>query len=74
MFAGVDSANWKGFPIFVLAMVLVAAAWWMASPVTIRHARLVQKTGRVIVGWFKGLSEWWEPTAQLTEKDISPYF
>jgi len=74
MFAGVDSANWIGFPIFVLAMVLVAAAWWMASPVTIRHARLVQKTGRVIVGWFKGLSEWWEPTAQLTEKDISPYF
>jgi DMSO/TMAO reductase YedYZ molybdopterin-dependent catalytic subunit len=74
MFAGVESAGWVGFPLFVLAMALVGVAWWMASPVTIRHARLVQKTGRFIVGWFKGLSEWWEPTAQLTEEDISPYF
>jgi DMSO/TMAO reductase YedYZ molybdopterin-dependent catalytic subunit len=74
MFGGVESAGWEGFPWFVLAMVLVGAAWWAASPVTIRHARLVQWTGRLLVGWFKGLSEWWEPTAQLTEEDISPHF
>jgi sulfoxide reductase catalytic subunit YedY len=74
MFAGVESANWVGFPVFVLAMALVGVAWWVASPMTIRHARLVQKTGRFMIGWFKGLSEWWEPTAQLTEKDISPHF
>jgi thiosulfate reductase cytochrome b subunit len=74
MFAGVESARWVGFPLFVLAMVLVGVAWWMASPVTIQHARLVQKTGRFMIGWFKGLSEWWEPTAQLTEEDISPHF
>ena len=49
-------------------------AWWVASPFTIRHARLVQRTGRFMVGWIKGLSEWWEPNAQLTEKDISPHF
>ena len=38
------------------------------------HARLVQRTGRLMVGWIKALSEWWEPNAQLTEKDISPHF
>jgi DMSO/TMAO reductase YedYZ molybdopterin-dependent catalytic subunit len=27
-----------------------------------------------MVGWIKGLSEWWEPNAQLTEKDIYPHF
>jgi methionine sulfoxide reductase catalytic subunit len=74
MFAGVESATWVGFPFFVLAMVLVGVAWWAASPLTIRHARLVQKAGRFMVGWIKELSEWWEPTAQLTEKDISPHF
>jgi hypothetical protein len=28
----------------------------------------------VLAGWIKGLSEWWEPNAQLTKKDISPHF
>ncbi len=27
-----------------------------------------------MVGWIKGLAEWWDPNAQLTEKDISPHF
>jgi len=74
MFVGVRSAGWVGFPLFVLAMVLLGVAWWAASPFTIRHARLVQKAGRFMVGWIKGLSEWWEPTAELTEHDISPHF
>ena len=74
MFAGVQSHSWVGLPLFVLAMAVVGLAWWVASPFTIRHARLVQRTGRLMVGWIKGLSEWWEPNAQLTEKDISPHF
>jgi len=73
MFAGVDDKTWAGFPPFVLAMVLVGLAWWIASPFTIRHARLVQRIGQFMVGWFKALAEWWDPNAQLTEKDISPY-
>jgi DMSO/TMAO reductase YedYZ molybdopterin-dependent catalytic subunit len=60
--------------MFVLALVAVGLAWWAASPFTITHARLVQKTGRLIVGWMKGLSEWWEPTAELKEAEISPHF
>ncbi len=74
MFAGVNGQGWTGFPFFVLALVLVGLSWWAASPFTIRHARLVQKTGRFIVGWMKGLSEWWEPTAELSNSDISPHF
>jgi sulfoxide reductase catalytic subunit YedY len=73
MFAGVQSHSWVGFPLFVLAMVLVGLAWWIASPFTIRHARLVQRIGQFMVGWIKGLSEWWDPNAQLTEQDISPH-
>ena len=74
MFAGVESPAWVGLPLFIIAMLLIGAAWWLASPLTIRHARLVQKSGRIMVGWIKGLSEWWEPTAELTERDISPHF
>jgi sulfoxide reductase catalytic subunit YedY len=74
MFAGVENSAWVGFPFFILAMAVVGLAWWVASPLTIRHARLVQETGRFMVGWLKGLSEWWEPTAQASEGNISPHF
>lgn len=63
-----------GYLPFTLAMAAVAASWWAASPLTLRHARKVQKTGKFMVGWLKGLSEWWDPNSQLTEADISPYF
>jgi len=74
MFAGVESHAWAGFPFFVSAMVIVGLAWWVASPFTIRHARLVQRIGEFMIGRIKGLSEWWDPNAQLTERDISPHF
>ena len=74
MWAGVNDTSWSGFAVFVPAMALVAVTWWLASPFTIRHARLVQKIGEFMVGPIKGLAEWWDPKSQLTEKDISPYF
>ena len=74
MFAGVESGSWAGLLPFVFALTVVAAAWAVASPATIRHARLVQHTGKFMVGWIKGLAEWWDPRSQLSEKDISPYF
>ena len=74
MFAGVDNASWAGLPLFLLAMAVMMTAWLLASPLTIRHARLVQRTGRIMVGWFKGLAEWWDPDSQLADKDISPFF
>jgi methionine sulfoxide reductase catalytic subunit len=74
MFAGVDNTSWTGFPLFLLAMAILVAAWIVASPLTIRYARLVQRTGAFMIGWLMGLAESWDPRSQLTKKDISPYF
>lgn len=74
MFAGVNNASWTGFPFFLLAMAILVAAWLVASPLTIRYARLVQRTGAFTIGWLMGLAEGWDPRSQLEKKDISPYF
>lgn len=74
MFAGVDDASWSGFWLFLPAMALLVVCWLWVSPFTLRHARLVQKTGRFMIGWLKGLVEWFDPRSELTEKDISPHF
>ena len=74
MFAGVHDGSWSGLKIFVPAMALVAVTWWLASPFTIRHARLVQMIGEFMTWPFNTLTEWWDPNSQLTEKDISPFF
>jgi sulfoxide reductase catalytic subunit YedY len=74
MFAGVHDASWSGFALFLPAMIVLTVAWLWASPFTINNARLVQRVGRFMVGWLKGLAEWWDPRSQLTEKDISPHF
>jgi sulfoxide reductase catalytic subunit YedY len=74
MFAGVNDGSWSGFAIFVPAMTLVAVTWWLASPFTIQHARVVQKIGEFMMWPFNAMTEWWDPNSQLVEKDISPYF
>jgi sulfoxide reductase catalytic subunit YedY len=74
MFAGVDNASWAGLPLFLAAMAVLTAAWLVVSPFTLKHARLVQRTGTFMIGWLKALAEWWNPSTQYTEADISPYF
>jgi sulfoxide reductase catalytic subunit YedY len=74
MFAGVNDTSWSGFAIFLPAMALVIVTWWLASPFTLRHARLVQKVGEFMMWPFNALTEWWDPNSQLAESDISPYF
>jgi sulfoxide reductase catalytic subunit YedY len=74
MFAGVDDATWSGLLPFLAAMAILAVCWAISSPLTIRHARRVQKIGRFMLGWLKGWMETGDPTAQLTEQDISPHF
>src|SRR5262252_2914785 len=70
---GTDAASWDGTIIAFIALALLAVLWVRASPFTIRHARLVQRTGRFLIGWIKGLVEYWDPKTQYSEKDISPY-
>lgn len=74
MFAGVEDSSWTGFWLFVLAMLFLAVCWAWASPFTLRHARLVQRIGRLMVGGLKGVAERFDPRSQLTEADISPHF
>jgi DMSO/TMAO reductase YedYZ molybdopterin-dependent catalytic subunit/thiosulfate reductase cytochrome b subunit len=74
MFAGVNDDSWSGFVVFIPAMLLVAVTWWLASPFTLRHARLVQRIGAFMGRPFGSVTQSWDPTSQLTEKDISPYF
>ena len=74
MFAGVHDDSWSGFFVFIPAMLLVAATWWLASPFTIRHARLVQRIGAFLSRPFNSVTQSWDPTSQLTEDDVSPHF
>jgi len=54
--------------------LVLIVTWWWASPFTLRHARLVQRIGEVIARPFGRVTQSWDPTSQLTEKDISPHF
>jgi DMSO/TMAO reductase YedYZ molybdopterin-dependent catalytic subunit/thiosulfate reductase cytochrome b subunit len=74
MWAGVNDDSWSGLVIFLVAMLLLIVTWWWASPFTLRHARLVQRIGTVLSWPFGKATQSWEPTSQLTEQDISPYF
>lgn len=74
MFAGVHDASWTGALVFGAAMLLLGWCWWLASPFTMRHARLVQRIGAFLGRPFGAVTRWWDPTSQLSEKDISPHF
>jgi DMSO/TMAO reductase YedYZ molybdopterin-dependent catalytic subunit len=74
MFAGFNCDSWSGVLVFIPAMALVGVTWWLASPFTLRHARRVQRIGAFLARPFNSVTQWWDPTSQLTEQDISPYF
>lgn len=75
MFATRDDASWVGFGVFAAAMVVTTVAWVAATPVTIRHPRVVQRVGDILIGPLQRLLERMNPEpGAFTEKDISPYF
>ena len=74
MTLGTDTNSWVGVALYVAWMTVVAVFWLVASPLTTRHPRAVQRAGRFMVGWLKGLLENTNPTATYDESDISPYF
>ena len=75
MFAARDGRGWFGFAMFAVAMAIAVAAWFAASPLTLRHPRVVQRVGNALVGPFQ---RWFEKVhvrpARFTEADISDYF
>ncbi|MEW2482458.1 molybdopterin-dependent oxidoreductase [Mycobacterium sp. NPDC049093] len=73
MTLGTDTESYWALAIFGVAAAVVTTLWLAASPVTIRYPRVVQNTGRFIVGWAKAWMERAHPRASYTDKDISPY-
>ena len=73
MWAGVNDNSWNGLLIWGCAMVVVVVTWWLASPFTISHARLVQKIGQTVVGPLMAIGEWGNPRTQYTGPEISSY-
>ncbi|MGI9123450.1 MAG: molybdopterin-dependent oxidoreductase, partial [Mycobacterium sp.] len=71
---GTDTQSWKGVALYLAWMAVVVAFWLVASPLTTRHPRAIQKAGRFLIGGLKGSLERTNPTATYSETDISPYF
>lgn len=71
---GTNTNSYLGVELYLLWMAVVVVFWLLASPLTIRHPRAVQKCGQVMVGWLKGLLERTNPTATYSDNDISEYF
>jgi sulfoxide reductase catalytic subunit YedY len=75
MFAARDSHSWFGVGIFAIGITIVLAAWFAASPFTLRHPRVVQNIGNAVAGPFQRRFEKVHLNPhQYTEADISDYF
>jgi methionine sulfoxide reductase catalytic subunit len=67
--------SWIGLMVFTLSMVVVVAGWAAATPITLRHPRIVQRVGFALIGPAQRLFEHVDSTpGAYTERDISPYF
>jgi methionine sulfoxide reductase catalytic subunit len=71
---GMNVASWTGWWLYVIWMAIVVAVWWAASPLTLRYPRVVQKTGKAMIGWAKAMLENTDPRATYPERAISPFF
>jgi len=71
---GMNTPSWTGLWLYAIWMAIVVVVWFAATPLTLRYPRLVQKTGKLLVGWAKGLLEWGDPRATYPERAISPFF
>ena len=71
---GTDTNSYLGVALYLAWMAVVVAFWLVASPLTIKYPRTVQKVGTVTVGWLKKLLERWAPKATYTKDDITDYF
>jgi methionine sulfoxide reductase catalytic subunit len=75
IYTGRDGTGWAGFWIFAVSMVIVTVGWVAATPLTLRHPRVVQRVGAALIGPVQRLFEHLDATpGQYTDKDVSPYF
>ncbi len=75
IYAGTDASDWTGFWLFAASMVICIAAWFAATPFTLRHPRVVQRAGAALLGPAERLLEHLDATpGAYGEQDISTYF
>lgn len=71
---GNNTGGWAGFGLYVLWMAIVVAAWAAATPLTMRHPRLIQRVATRMIGPIQNLFEYIDPRpGEYTERDIGPY-
>ncbi len=71
---GRNGGGWGGFAVYLGWMAIVVIAWWAATPLTLRHPRLVQRVGNAITGPVQGLFEHLDPRpGEFEERDIAPH-
>ena len=75
IYAGTDARNWVGFGIFAASMAIVVITWLAATPLTLRHPRLIQRAGFALIGPAQRLFEHLDAEpGTYTENEVSPYF
>ena len=75
IYSGSDDTGWTGFAWFALSIVFVVAAWFAATPLTLRYPRVVQRVGFKLIGPAQRLFEHVDAKpGAYSERDISPYF
>jgi methionine sulfoxide reductase catalytic subunit len=75
IYAGSDGNGWVGFGMFAASMAFVAVTWVAATPLTLRHPRVVQRVGYALIGPAQRLFEHVDAKpGTYTDKDVSPYF
>ncbi|NKY51259.1 molybdopterin-dependent oxidoreductase [Nocardia vermiculata] len=75
IYAGRDDNSWLGFILFAVSMIVAAVGWVAATPLTLRHPRLIQRVGYALIGPAQRLFEHLDSApGEYSERDISPYF
>ena len=74
MTIGTDAHSWNGFLVFTVIFGVIALAWMVATPLTLKYPRNIQHIGRWMIGWILSGIERLPPVANYQEKDISRYF
>src|SRR5262249_11154325 len=60
---GTDVGTWDGFIWGMVGVGVIALVWIASTWITMRHSRLVQRVGRLIVGRITFLMEWFSPNS-----------
>jgi hypothetical protein len=64
IYGGRDDDSWIGFSVFALSMVVLIVGWVAATPLTLRHPRVVQRVGFALIGPVQRLFEHVDSTAR----------